>query len=337
MRNGIALGLMVTLLASQAVAQEPRKEATCIPTGKPAQYEGNNFGDLGWWVDDCDIARLEGGTPTRDAENNMVTGTRICRWREPHTPEDLCYEFSHDDTTGDTAIPLRTRREFDSALGMVKRPTEPAFDVCLVKWRWGITDQEFEAVNSLAPTACGVHSYAGMARCIEITTAPPPPGYSYCASRCEASSRDYRTVSMDNGSCAPLYVPPDLSFLSNPCWPLGCPPGQANPPPPPPPPPPVHKPVTPDPPLCPPGTSDPICLAYQTVFNEHQPDKAGYEFWQQHLVDDPPANPDDPTQDPDFLVHFQNGCGTTHCDHLCSQPGNQDLLACNKPAPVSEE
>lgn len=328
MKNGIALCLIVALLASQAAAQEPRKEATCIPSGKPPLYELNGFGDLGWWVDDCDIARLEGGTPTRDADDNMVTGTRICRWREPHTPEDLCYEFSHDDTTGDTAIPLRTRREFDSTLGMVKRPTEPAFDVCLVKWRWGITDQEFEAVNGLPPTACGVHTYAGMARCIEITTAPPPPGYSYCSSRCEASSREYQTVSIDNGSCAPIYTPIDLSFLDDPCWPLGCDGDPVTPPVTPPVNPPVQPPPPIDPPLCPPGTTDPICLAYQDVFGEGEPDQEGYNFWDQYLTDNGLEDTEDLTEDPEFLEDFQNGCGQQHCDALCSDPANQDLWAC---------
>ena len=313
------------ILVSQASAQNLRKEATCTPSGKPARYETNNFDDLGWWVDDCDIARLSKNTPTRDADDNLVTGTRICRWQNP---DGLCYEFSHDGTTGEAPLFLRTRPEFDSSMRMAQRTTEPAFDVCLVNWQWvDPTDPDY-IPETPRPTACGVHQITEGDVCQEILSTPASAGFSYCNSKCALLQRGPdQAMEIDNGACVPNYQPPDLSFLSNPCWPFGCTPGQPVHPPPPPPPPPVNNPPV-DPPLCPPGTTDPICVAYQTVFGEEDPDKAGYQFWEDHLVNNPVDNPDDLTEDPDFLNTFQNGCGVNHCAVLCSDPANAHLHAC---------
>ena len=326
MKYARLLTILIMLMTGIATAQNELRATGCSEPGKPALYETNEFGDEGWFPDDCDIARLEKNTPVPDVDNNVVTGTRICRWREPHTPEDLCYEFSHDGSAKDKPLFLRTDSEFSRALRMAQNAGN-AVDVCLVNWRWGVTDEEFDAVNGLPPTACGVHTYDGMARCVEISTDPAPAGYSYCASRCVAPSREYRTVSIDNGACY-VYVPIDLSFLDNPCWPLGCDGDPVTPPVTTPVSPPVNPPAPVDPPLCPPGTTDPICLAYQEVFDEESPDEEGYKFWEQHLIDNGLEDVEDLTEDDAFLVPFQNGCGVNHCEVLCSDPANAHLYAC---------
>ncbi|MCY4425874.1 MAG: hypothetical protein OXC05_02430 [Halieaceae bacterium] len=328
MKKHLVLGLCMALLTGQADAQSESRATGCSRPGKPPLYELNEFGDLGWFPDDCDIARLEQNTPTTDVEDNLVTGTRICRWRNA---DGLCYEFSHDNTGADSPILLRRRLEFDSSIGMVNRT--PEFDVCLVNWQWVEPTDPNYIPETQRPTACGVHTFTEGDVCQEIVSTPAPAGWSYCTSRCLAAARGPdQEMEIDNGACV-IYVPPDFSFLDNPCWPLGCdddedtppinpqPPIQQNP---------VNPPPQQDDELCPPGTTDPICLAYQEVFDEGSPDQEGYDFWDGYLDENPPQDPDDLTQDPDFLLHFQNGCGVNHCATLCSDPANAHLEKCQE-------
>ena len=317
MRTRNTILLILAVLASQAGAQEPRKEATCTPSGKPPRFESNEFGDQGWWVDDCDIARLSKNTPTRDIKDNLVAGTRICRWKK--RPEGLCYDFTHDGTTGDTAIPLRTRPEFDSAIRMVKRT--PEFDVCLVNWQWVSPAESGYLPAAPRPNACGVHQYIEGDVCQEISSDPPPAGFRYCVSRCAGLQQGpNQDMEIDNGPCV-AHGPPDFNVPDDPCWPFGCevnpesPPVTApetprvNPPPAQPPATPVYGPV-----VCTDHYPRNLCDVYLHWFDRTTIDAAGGRFWVAWLRDNGMT-----TADTEFLRHFQNGCGNEDCHTMCAK------------------
>ena len=310
--------VLTMLMTGMAAAQNELRATDCTEPGKPAVYETNEYGDQGWFPDDCDIARLEKNTPAPlDAKDNLVEGTRICRWKK--RPEGLCYEFSHDGSANDKPLFLRTDREFGRVLRMALKVGN-AVDVCLVNWQWvSLADR---------PNACGVHPYIEGDVCQEISSDPPPAGFRYCVSRCAGLQQDRNQVmEIDNGPCV-AYVPPDFNVPDDPCWPFGCEVNPESPPvtapeTPPVTPPPAQPPATPvyGPVVCTDHYPRNLCDVYLHWFDRTTIDAAGGRFWVAWLRDNGMT-----TADTEFLRHFQNGCGNEDCDTMCAN--HHDVPKC---------